>query len=271
MPLLRYVIALVLRGVMGMVGIGVIAYCGFTIFMSYQAIGNATAAGEGPPPLFLVTHFGFYGLLALGGVGLVIAAVRGIARRIRDGLPSDDEGIGKSPLTLLINILIYGAGFCFGAYSIAVSIVPAVQMSLLVADGITTEATITGFTPTDDPKYWIVNYRFRTADGRVIEDSTFEDGYEQPTTRIMSKFRVTYIAADPSKHDVTEYFEPSQMVLSMVVRFGIALVGLWGLVRNIGPLLPKRLPPVEPMAPPPSQPRMVSATGARAGFGRRGA
>lgn len=279
MLLLSYVFALALRGVLIVVGLVLIGYAGFNAVASSTLIGRMIEAGASPPPLFLLQFFGNFGAIGVVGLVLVITGLVGLIRRIMRGLPTDAEVVGTSPGRRLVNIVIFGAGFCFAAYSIAVSIVPGTQMALLVANGVTTQATITGFTPTDDPKYWIVHYRFTTQAGQVITGETFEDGYERPSTNIMKSFKVTYLPSDPKQHDVTESYSHSSFALFMGLRFAILLVGLSGLTKNLAPML---RPPASgngaaidpaPQAPAPISPRPVASRsgGARAAFGRRGA
>jgi hypothetical protein len=275
-PLLRYVMDLALRAAIGILGLCALAYAGFNMVLSTPILARMAEAGEGAPPWFLAQHYGFHLLIAAGGIGLIVVSVRGLIGRIRMGLPTEQEGVGKTTASQLGSIVIYGAALCFGLYSIGVSIVPAVQMSWLVLNGVTTEATIIGFAPTDDPKHWIVKYKFTTANGRVITDTTFEDGYETPSTEIMSHFKVTYVAADPAEHDVTEYHSFSGLVLFMVLRLAIVLVGVWGVAKNFGAMLGRRGPPPQQDAPePPSRPLpsvpLRPPVSARAAFGRRGA
>lgn len=274
MPLLLFVMSLALRGIAGMAGLAISAYAGFTLYQSSRIISNVSQAGETPPAAFLVQHYGYYLLILAAGLALVYFAVRDMIRRIGRGLPRDEETVGRTPAARLGNIAIYGAMLCFGVYSMAVSLIPGVPMALLVLRGVTTDARITGFTATADPKHWIVKYRFTTADGRVIDDTTFEDGYETPTTQIMSHFKVTYIASNPAQHDVTEDYSHSGFVLFVVLRLAITLVGAFGLYKNIAPFLPQRPgsgEPAAPSRPAPSTPRSIVATsGTRPRFGRRG-
>ncbi len=273
MPLLRYVMDLGLRVAMGVVGLGVMLFAAYTIGMSGTIMGRMAQAGEVAPLWFLLQHYGFWLAVAAGGLGLLYFGVRGLVRRVQLGLPSEEEGVGKTPLSRLGSIAIYGAALCFGLYSIGVSIVPGVQMAWLVLNGVTTTATITGFVPTDDPKYWIVKYRFTTEDGQTIDDTTFEDGYEKPSTRIISSFNVTYLADNPAQHDVTEYYSHANFVLFMVLRLAIVLVGAWGVIKNIAPMLPKGGSGVDQEPPAPAEPpRAVrtAAAGGRPNFGRRG-
>ncbi len=146
MPLLRFVMALALRGVLGVFGLALTAYglinvVGSAFMLSAMWKGLAET-GDTPPMSFLLQHYGLYGGLAAVGIFLVVLAIRGAIARIRAGLPSEDEGVGTTPVSRLVNVLIYGAGFCFGAFSMAVSVGPGTQMAMLVAQGVTVQAKV---------------------------------------------------------------------------------------------------------------------------------
>jgi hypothetical protein len=303
MPLLRYAFALALRAVLGVVGLaltvyGLIYVCGSAYILSQisdsqpagglpegasqaasalSQLGGTEAAAASHPPLgFLVQHFGLYGGIAAIGVFLVVVAIRGAAARIRAGLPSDDEGVGKTPLSRALSGAVYGAGFLFGAFSLAVSIGPGTQMAMLVATGVTVDARVLGFEPSTEPRVYLMRYTFQTPDGRTITDTMpTEPTDTPPSPNLMKTVEVTYMRNDPSQHAVTRYYSHSAFVFFIVTRLGIVLVGLWGVLKNFAPMpkAPEAGGPMDqPRRPsdPPARLRPSPAAG-RTSFGRRGA
>ncbi len=129
-----------------------------------------------------------------------------------------------------------------------------------------------------------MRYQFTTKAGEIINDSMpTEPVKEKPSMNLFPNgIAVTYVAADPSQHAVTQHYSHSSFVLFMVTRLAVALVGLWGLIKNISPT-PK--PPAaesflaarpnysnrfapEPEAPA-ARPMTATAAQRRASFGRR--
>lgn len=273
MPLLRYFMALALRAVLGLLGLALIAYGGVHVvdsaFVLIRAWNDLAESGSTPPLSFLLQHYGLYGGLTAVGTFMIVVAIRGAIARIRAGLPSDEEGVGTTPLSRLLNIVIYGAGFCFGAFSIAVSIGPGTQMAMLVAQGVTVQAKVLSYEPTSDPQIWDMRYQFTTKSGEIITDAMLtEPVKERPSMNLFSRgIAVTYVESDPSQHAVTNDYSHSSFVFFMVTRLAIALVGMWGLIKNISPtprrrrcMLRHRAASASPISPAPRRGRCVRRT-----------
>lgn len=241
MPFLRYVIALALRAVVGIAGFALAAYGGVhivgSIWLLAQMWEELSKAGDTPPGSFLLQHYGLYGGLTAVGIFLIVIAVRGIIVRIQAGLPTEDEGVGKTPLSRAINVLLYGAGFLFGAFSLVVSIGPGTQTAMLVAQGVTVRAEVLGYEATNDSQVWNMRYRFTTGTGEIITDvMPTEPVPERPSEHLLSDgVDVTYVANDPSNHAVTHFYSHSSFVFFVITRALIAAVGVWGLIRNLSP------------------------------------
>jgi hypothetical protein len=291
MPLLRYVIALVVRAVVGIAGLALFAYgavyVGGSLFMLTQMWGGLSQTGDTPPISFLVQHFGLYGGIAAVGIFLMVVAIRGAIARIRAGLPTEDEGVGASPLSRMMNVVIYGAGFLFGAVTVAINIVPGTEMAMFVARGVTVEAKILGFDKTDEPGVWNARYTFTTKDGQTITDSVkTERSQSVPSTQWLKTLDLVYLESDPSQHKPLLGYSHSSFVFFIVTRLLIALVGLWGLLKNVSPTpkvpesdrpdLGARATSTSKFAPSAPTPAPLhrsgpSAASRRATFGRRGA
>ena len=271
---------------MGAAGLALGAYGCFNVvgaaFVFMTVRPHLEATDNLPPPDFLFQLFGLNLGLGVLGVVLLIFAIRGIIARIEAGLPGEDEGVGSTPAGRFVSVLLYGAGFCFAAFSLAVSIVPGAQTALLVATGTTVEAQVTGLDPTDDPRQWIIHYSYE-AGGRTIEGTipgTFRDEFERERRKTLE---IAYEPANPDRHQVTENYGHADFAWFVLTRVLVLMVGLWGLTRNLAPMPPPRAEEpargeraptrfmVEEPAPEP-RPRAVSAEpGARRTFGRRGA
>lgn len=280
MPLLRFILALALYGILGVVGIAVTAYGAmFVIGSAYFLIQGADAirqSSDGPSIGFLVQHYGLYGGITGIGITCIVISVILIMRRFAAGLPGDDEGVGKSPASRFMNILLYGAGFAFAAFSLAVSVGPGTDMALRVATGTTVEAKVLGFDTTAVPDVYSMRYSFRASNGQTVAGAfpTERTGIV-PTTRLIPSVPVTYRPENPTDHVVSYGYSHSSFVFFVVTRLAIGLVGMWGLIKNIAPVVPKGEQP----KPTPEAPRPLSRPAApmdvagqrRATFGRRGA
>jgi hypothetical protein len=291
MPLLRYVIALVVRAIVGIAGLALFAYgatfVGGSLFLLTQWWGGLSQTGDTPPISFLVQHFGLYGGIAAVGIFLMVVAIRGAIARIRAGLPTEDEGVGASPLSRMLNIVIYGLGFLYGAITVAINIIPGTEMAMFVARGVTVEAKILGFDKTDEAGVWNTRYTFTTKSGQTIIDSVkTEPSQSVPSTQWLKALDVVYLESDPSQHKPLLGYSHSSFVFFIVTRLLIALVGLWGLLKNAAPtpkapaeegpdlearvMMASRFAPSAPASAVPPRPG-PSADSRRATFGRRGA
>jgi hypothetical protein len=253
---------------------------GGSAFLLTRWWGGLAETGDTPSAGFLLQHFGLYGGIAALGLFLMFIAIRGAIARIRAGLPSDDEGVGANPMSRALNVVIYGAGFLFGAVTLAINIVPGSQVALLVAQGVTVEAKILGFDKADEEGVWIARYEFQTKSGQIVRDTVrTEPSKTTPSTDWLKTLDVVYLESDPSQHKPLLGYSHSGFVFFLVTRLAIALVGLWGLMKNLAPM-----PKVEDFdAPSPaSEQRLATASAGslpasrvvagmpRKSFGRRG-
>lgn len=289
LPILRFWIAIGLRLALGAAGMVLGAYGWFNVVLSGVTLATVypylQATGDEPP---LGAYFQIFGVnlgLGLLGIFMLIFAVRGVIARIEAGLPSEDEGVGQSLAGRLGSALIYGLGFCFGAFSLAVSIVPGMQMGLLVATGVTVQAGVTGFDPTDKPEEWIAHYRYTTKAGQVHEGTIPSSGGDEFSRAHMKTLQVTYEPDHPERHQVTQYYGHADFMFFVLTRVLLVAVGLWGLMKNLSPMPPSTpreaareiVPPTSRFAvetrPQDPPPRAVPPTRSdtRRAFGRRGA
>lgn len=273
---IQYLMALALRGFMALVGMAVALYYGVqclgSALMLSQMMPELQATDSAPPLLWLVQHFGINGGLMLVGVGVAWSAIRAIILRIEQGVPSEDEVVGRSPGGRFLNALIYGAGFLWGAFSLAVTVVPGTQKALLLTYGTTVEARVSSFEPTDDPKVWMMHYSFQTPDGRWISDSRETmPSRVAPSIEIAPQVRVSFDPAAPEQHEVTHNFSIAGYAWFAISHIVITAFGLWGLIKNFGgPRLQNRAPArPHPLLEQPLPPLRTVARPSRTSFGRR--
>ncbi len=303
MAFIRFLTAIAVRVIMGLAGLALAAFGIFefvgaiavlvamrSFAASTQIEGMPEANFEVPePPLgFLVQLLGIKAGIALIGIVLLVLAIRGLIARIRAGLPSDDEAVGKSFFTRIVNALIYGAGFAFGAFSLAVSIGPGLEMASAVATGTTIEATVTGFTPGDGPRAYTASFEF-TAEGQHFTGTYPVTSTDPPTISRLPDIKVTYPPGHPDQFRVTEEYSHNSFLFFLAFRIFLVVGGLWGLSKNLSPPPPaetipsprnlgptRRDPAPSPRFDP--QPTRVAPASTRSvvsarrqSFGRRGA
>lgn len=278
MTLIQYLLALALRAFICVVGLVIAGYFGVQVVGSLFVLGRIMPRLEetdsAPPLLWLLQHFGTNGGLMLVGIGTVWFAVRAIIARIERGIPKDDEVVGKSAGGRLFNGLIYGAGFLWGTFSLAVTVLPGTEKSLLIMNGTTVEARVLAFEATPDPKVWLMRYEFRTPDGRWITSSQETmPSKVTPSTELMPTVKISFDPDNAERHEVTEHFSVQTYVWFVVSHLVITAFGLWGLIKNFGgrsggerPRLSSETPVVDPVLPPVRP--VVRAP--RTSFGRRG-
>lgn len=291
MAYIRFLTAIAVRLIMGVAGLALAAFGLFEFFgaifalvtmhnfaarvQEFGELGAEMAPPE-PPLGFLIQLLGVKAGIAIIGLVLLFFAVRGLIARIRAGLPSDEEAVGKSLFSRVGNSLIYGAGFAFGAFSLAVSIGPGLQMATAVATGTTVEATVLGFDPGDGPRAYTANFEF-TAEGRHFTGTYPVTSSNPPTTSLLPGIKVTYPPGRPEQFQVTEEYSHSGFLFFLAFRLFLVVGGLWGLIKNLSPT-----PPPDAVAAPRFEPRPTPSTPARAPmrtagsgprqtFGRRGA
>lgn len=290
MAYIRYLTAIAVRLIMGVAGLALAAFGLFEFFgaiavliamksfaakLQVEGLPDVDMDVPEPPLGFLIQLLGIKAGIAIVGIVLLFFAVRGLIARIRAGLPSDDEAVGKSFFSRVLNALIYGAGFAFGAFSLAVSIGPGLQMATAVATGITVEATVLGFDAGDGPRAYTANFEF-TADGRHFTGTYPVTSSNPPTTRLLPDIKVTYPAGRPEQFQVTEEYSHSSFLFFLAFRIFLVVGGLWGLMKNLSPdppadavAAPRFTPRPTPSAPAPV-PLRTTSSGPRQTFGRRG-
>ncbi len=113
-----------------------------------------------------------------------------------------------------------------------------------------------------------MEYEFHTPDGTIFKGTTLASSTNPDPPRILS-LPVTYDPANPSHNDVFASWWLIDILFFVVSRGLVALVGLWGIARNIAP--PRVMPAEED--DPPAAPMMpsVAPVRQRTSFGRRGA
>lgn len=274
MGVIRYIVELGVWGTFLLAGVMITGVSGITMLeMAVRATHYFSTGGEvteSSSISFLFQFFGFWSLVIAAGLALVWFGGRGGWRRIRAGLPSADEGVGRSLGARIGLAVVFGIAMLWGAAGFFLGIVANVEFATIGFTGTVTDAKVTAYKSTDDPYRWIVLYEFRDANGAPFTGKTLAPA-DDPNGPRVSDLQVTYLPADPTRNDVFAPYWVAEILFFVVSRGLVALVGAWGLFRNI---VPRRDAPSEPTAPVERAANPAATTrraAVRPSFGRRSA
>lgn len=262
---IRYLVAIGFYLSIGSVGLMAAAFGAFCVLECLIDIVYTAVRQAGGPstlrPVELLQFLGYWTLVGAIGAGLVRFAWIGAVRRVRLGLPDDNEGVGTSPGRRLLLGGLSAIVFVYGAGMMALGIMLSGPTAINVLTQPKTEAKVVRYNSLDAEARWLLTYRFD------VYGRTYEGGHKLKADMRYSPdiktLEVTYDPADPERHEVTSGYSIWEFAFFVVSRALLGLVGLWGLWRNAFPGRrapdPIQVAPVVPAAP----------VGSRRVFGRR--
>jgi hypothetical protein len=259
---IRYIVAIGFYLSVGSVGLLLAGFGGYVVLEYAFNAASAALWPTGPTlwfgPLQLLQYLGFWALMAAIGIGLSAFAWIGSVRRVQLGLPSDDEGVGTSPVRRLLLGSLSAVLFIYAAWTLALGIMLSGPTAINVLTGTKVEANVVGFASLDAEERWLVEYQF-TVNGHTYEGAAKYKGDMRYPPSIKG-VEVTYETSNPAHFEVTSGYSLWEFSLFVMSRGMLSLVGLWGFWRNVVRGRPTHnLPPPMP----------VSFTSTRRVFGRR--
>jgi len=174
-----------------------------------------------------------------GGLALLFLGGRGVWRRLRAGLPDEEEGDPQTGERRIGQTLLYGAGAAFGLFRIVLGLFDVADYALLYASGGRAWAVVEREQDTVRTKVkeefsgMFIDYRFRTADGREVVSQT-PISYE--LARIIvegDQIEVLYSLRDPQRNRLPMQFDLLAVVIHFAVMGVLAVFGIRGLRRNL--------------------------------------
>ncbi len=283
----RLLIALLARFVM--IGAGALFLYGASFYLRIIANANSRALllqsvppeQSGTRPILYLATIGI--ALAIVGIVLVAFGVRGLWRRIRAGMPSEDESRAETTMGRLASAAVFGAGALLGLLKLTLMIYALGGQIALAWTGIQTDAAVIrkwhgDWAPpgSDRPKRfgYQIAFAFDTPTERVEQETRISNGLYR-TLEAGSTVPVTYAAGDPRDFAI-EFASVRAVLINLLVWMGLLSVGLWGVRRNLGPDDGEKPRPA-PLIPPTPKGSIPSApTGGGHGspirrqFGQRG-
>jgi hypothetical protein len=282
----RLLIALLARFVMIAAGVLFLYWASFYLLILADSDSRAVLAQTLPPeasPTKPLIYLGLIGTsLVIVGIVLLVFGVRGLWRRVRTGMPSEEEGRAETTTGRLASAAVFGAGALLGLLKLTLMVYALGGQIALAWTGIETDALVTrkwsgDWAPpgSDRPKSvgYQIAFAFDTPTGRVEQETRISSGLYRSVEQ-GSTVRVTYAPDNPADFAI-EFASVRAIVFNAVIWVGLLSVGLWGVRRNLGSdddgERTARSGPVPPTAPVPST-RTQGGQGSsvRRQFGQRG-
>ena len=206
-----------------------------------ESLGEASGAPDGLAFDFFASMTPWlitFGTL-IGGLVLLFLGGRGVWRRLRAGLPDEDEGDPKTGERRIGQTLIYGAGAAFGLFRIVLGLFDVADYALLYTSGGRAWAVIereqdTVNTPVKEPfTGMFIEYRFLTADGQEVTSQTPISYELARQVQEGDQIKVFYSLRDPQKNRLPVEFDLMAVLIHFAVMGFLAVFGLRGLWRNL--------------------------------------
>ena len=178
-------------------------------------------------------------LFFLGGLIIALLGLRGLLRRIRRGLPSEQIVDAETSRGRLIAGLVFGIGALWGGYAMILSLLDiAEHLPLRLAGQQATavvEKTWNAKDPADERRYQsFLSYRFKTRDGETVRAEI-----QVPRTYVWDVKRGTRIDILYAPHDTSQTTIPELETWGRAFLFlgfytFLVVFGVIGARRNLG-------------------------------------
>ncbi len=254
MRLFRYLLSLVANGIMTVVGAFLTGTGIFALFSTLSvylyletsipgtdatlndALGMANGGrmdlfAEAEPWLIM------FGQLAVG-VPLLFFGLRGLVRRIKAGLPDEDEGAAETSAGRIGQGLVYLAGSAVGGYLMFFTLLDTVDFIDHQSNSLYSEAVIERIAKSDGsngeaPGLRYADFYFQTQEGETVRGRMqvpFNPGKEFVEG---GKIVVGFLPSDPSVHEWQGLRSVDDYLINIAIYGALLLGGLWGAYRNV--------------------------------------
>jgi hypothetical protein len=197
--------------------------------------------GEGGTKMLVLVAAIGTGLAVIGFL-LLFFGLRGLWRRIRAGMPSEDEGRAETTTGRLVSAAVFGAGALLGLLRLTVTTYAVGDQIVLAWTGVETNAVIVrkwsgDWSPPGSERPPSagrqIEFSFQTPDGKTIRREIRISGELYRAVEEGATIPVTYSAKDPTEAE-TEFASPLAVLMHAFFWIGLISVGLWGVRRNLG-------------------------------------
>lgn len=225
---------------------GKASYNTYVMFQLLEA--NADNIAPGQPPMTgaeIAVAAGLMPWLIIGGqlvIGLVLLfyGVRGLVRRLAQGLPPPEEA-AETPQGRIGHALAYGAGAVAGGLILVSSVINNMDDLIPKMMGETTTARIIRSGTIEDRAGYHskVAYQFRLADGSILQyeksvPHSFARNHEQGM-----EIEIRYMPDNPDQHMIPSEKSYSEFVVRLGICLLLVVAGLAGVNRNLNYVEPE--------------------------------
>ena len=206
-----------------------------------EALGEATRQGGGVAFDFfadLTPWLITFGTL-FGGLALLFFGGRGVWRRLRAGLPDEDEGDPRTAEGRIGHILIYGAGAAIGLLRIVIGLLDVADYAVLYTSGGRTWGVVEREQDTVRTKEketfsgMFIDVRYQTADGQEMIAQTPISYELARIVEVGDRIEVMYSLSDPQRYRLPAKFDLLGVVIDFAIMGFLAVFGIRGLRRNL--------------------------------------
>jgi len=256
MSVLRYLISIVANLAMSVFG-GFLTYMGglglfltlqIYLFLEQDMPGSDTTLNEtlgamngGPIDLFAeaTPWLIMFGELLIG-LPLLIFGVLGLVRRVKEGLPDEDEDQAETPVGRIAQALVYLAGGTIGGFLLISTLLGVFDYVSYVENSQRAEAIIDRNWRSDGADgeirgSYYVTYRFQTHAGETVVSKAQVPNMAGNHFAEGNKIIVRYLTTDPNVNEWEELRSLSNAALPLIFYTVLVVGGIWGVRRNLFP------------------------------------
>lgn len=193
--------------------------------------GEMDMFGDATPWLIMIGELGV-------GLPLLIFGLWGLMRRLRNGLPDEDDGVPETSAGRLGQALIYLTGGLAGLALLASTLFDTFDYVHHVANSQRAEAVIeqrwrSGGTADEIKGQSYVTYRFNTHGGETLVSKAMVPNFAGKTFVEGNRIIVTYRPENPQVNEWEELRSLSDFILPLLLYSALLIGGLWGVKRNL--------------------------------------
>jgi hypothetical protein len=174
----------------------------------------------------------------LVGLPLLVFGVRGLLRRLKGGLPDEEEGLPETSAGRIGQAAVFLAGGLAGLVLLSSTLFKAYDYVSHVTNSARAEAIIekrwrSGGTADEINGQYYVTYRFNTHAGETFVSKAAVPNFGGKAFTEGNKIIVTYRPDDPKDNEWEELRSLSDYLFPFVMYTALVVGGLWGVKRNL--------------------------------------